>query len=117
MIPRYLDPQPTKLAIGEYLHFFEFFWRQIGGMRVQGVDHAIDGAIHQFFIGSGVDVIGFDDREELTEGLDLFQRDCIPILSRINSGGKADADAQNEPDTNAQESTAERFREAGSGHG
>ena len=71
-----------------------------------------------FFVGGGVDVIGFDDLEHLTKGLDLFQRNAIPIAGRVNGDGKADTGAEHEPGTDAQKkSTGARFRGEKSGHG
>lgn len=116
MLAGHFNAQSAKFAVGEHLHFFEFFRRQIGRVGVQGADHAVDGAIHQFFVGSGVDVVRFDDPEDLTESLDLFQRDAILILCRVNGDGKTGADTQNEPDADAQQGTGARLGGAGNGH-
>ncbi len=55
-------------------------------MRVEAVQHALDGIGQEFLVVHGIDVIGFDARVDLGEGAQLIERQRREIFFGLAVG-------------------------------
>src|SRR5690606_21920694 len=79
-------------------HFLERLGVEVGGVRIQVAEHALDGIADKLVIGNGLYVAAFDGGKYIGELLQLFKRQGIAPL-----GGRRYAQAD--------QYTAERSRD------
>ena len=83
------NAQSAKTALGHGFHFLEGIGIQIGGVRVQVVEHAFDRIADQGLIGQGLHVCILDGGKHIGELLQFAQRQGFATLSGC---GNAQAD-------------------------
>ncbi|MCY1354601.1 hypothetical protein D9M69_409860 [compost metagenome] len=81
-----LDAQAAELAAGALLQLLEVFRFQVGRVRVEVAEHALDGVFQQGLVIHGFDVGGLDAVQHLGEGPQLVQRQRRLAVHR--RGGK-----------------------------
>ncbi len=67
-----LDPEAPELALGLHLHVVEGAGGQIGRMRVQGREHAVDGALDQGLLVRLLHIRGAHALEDVAEQVEIF---------------------------------------------
>src|SRR6185437_16846790 len=68
---RDLDAEAAELAMRGLLHVAPGRFVHVTGMRVEGGDHAVDGALDQFDVVRLFDVVGPDPLEHAAEQVEL----------------------------------------------
>ena len=71
---RDFDTKAAKFAFGLNAHIAEIFFIEIGRVRIEAREHAVDGVFHQFFIGDRIDVLRTDALEDIAEEIELTIR-------------------------------------------
>ena len=90
-----LDAQAAEFALGADLQFLKVICIQIGRVRIQAAQHAIDRAGDQLVIADRFHIIGFDAREHFGEGAQIFHGQC---RLAVFLGHSREMQAQRHPD-------------------
>jgi hypothetical protein len=69
-----LDAQPAKLALGADLQFLEGLGVEVGGMRVEAGQHAVDGLGNKLLVFDAFDVVVLDAPEDFGKGAQVLDR-------------------------------------------
>src|SRR5690606_18724106 len=69
-----LDAQAAEAALGDRFHFLEGVGIEISRVRVEVIEHALDGIVDELLIGDRLDIAGLDGRKHIGELLQLLER-------------------------------------------
>ncbi len=69
-----LDAQPAEFAAGAFLQLGKGFWLEIGRVRIEVAEHALDGVFQQGLVIHRLDIGRLDAVQDLGEGAQLVQR-------------------------------------------
>ena len=72
VVLRHFQAEAAELTAEVGLECLELLLRIVGGMRVQGLDHALDRGLDQFRVGLLVDIVGEDALENIAEEIELL---------------------------------------------
>jgi len=92
---RHFNAEAAEFAPRLRLHFFEAFPVEVAGMRIERIQHAVDGVLDELFVRHGIDVIGPDalqhvrKKGQLPEGV-AGRRigGSRAVRGRLRSGGR-----------------------------
>ena len=68
------DAEPAELALGADLQLLERFGVEVGRVRIQAGQHAVDGFGDQLLVVDRLDVVALDAAEDLGEGTQFLDR-------------------------------------------
>ena len=94
-----LDAQAAELALRRYLQFLVGIGVEEVGVRVQPVDHAVDGFFDQFFICHRFDIVALDATEYGGEQLQILVGNGQPGFT---IGQRREVQAEQQPEHRAQ---------------
>ena len=94
------DAEPAESALGRHLQLAESLGVEEVRVRVEPVDHAVDGFADQLVVGNRLDVIALDPAEDRGEELQIVIRDRQPgFLFRHRREIEAQQQAEHCPQT------------------
>ena len=82
VLHRHLDAEPAELATGLNLHVAEVLGIEVGGVGIEGGQHAVDGRIDQGRVVGLVDVVAAHALQHVTEQVELL------VDLRVGRGGR-----------------------------
>ena len=110
-----LDAQAAELAAGAFLQFGEGFRLEVGRVRVEVAEHALDGILQQGLVAHRLDVGCLDAVHHLGEGAQIIQRQrSLAACRRCRRGGRLGGvqgwSAEQQPEGQGQAGGAEAMR-------
>ena len=72
VLHRHFKPEAAELALGLHLHIAELLRIEIGGMRIEGHQHAIDCRLDQLVVIGLLDIVGAHALQDLAEKIKLL---------------------------------------------
>ena len=84
-----LDAQAAEFAAGAFLQLSECLGLEVGRVRVEVAEHALDGVLQQRLVADRLDVGGLDAVHHLGEGAQLIQgQGRLAARRRCRRGGR-----------------------------
>ena len=72
VLHRHLDAEPAELALGLHLHVAEVLRVEVGGVRIERRQHAVDGRVDQHAVVGLLDVVGAHALQHVAEQVELL---------------------------------------------
>ena len=98
-----LDAHAAELAAGADAQLAVVLFVQVARVRVEAVQHALDGLLEELLVGHALDVVALDAAEHLGEHPQVLERH-VPALGRGRRAGRgARTEGEDRPDQTGRE--------------
>jgi hypothetical protein len=94
----HFDAEAAELALGADLQLLERFLVQVGGVRIEAGQHAVDGLGDELLVLDRLDIVALDPAEDLGEGAQLFYRQRQGRRALLRHRGIIEADRHADQD-------------------